>query len=103
MNGQSGGTMIPPLDPFAQKFDTINVDATRSPSAAAIDRAMEIAAPRARILLSTNCTRLTRRELERIARFALKFRRQAADFHNEPELPDIPRDTGAQTLWLTLK
>jgi len=39
--------MIPPLDPFAQKFDSIDVDATRSPSAAAIDRAMEIAAPRA--------------------------------------------------------
>lgn len=39
--------MIPPLDPFAQKFDSIEVDTTRSPSAAAIDRAMEIAAPRA--------------------------------------------------------
>ena len=39
--------MIPPLDPFAQKFDSIDVDAARSPSAAAIDRAMEIAAPRA--------------------------------------------------------
>ena len=47
MNGQSGGTMIPPLDPFAQKFVSIDVDAARSPSAAAIDRAMEIAAPRA--------------------------------------------------------
>ena len=68
-----------------------------------LQAALEVATPRARILLSTNCTRLTRRELERIARFALKFRRQAADFHNEPELPDVPRDFGAQTLWLTLK
>ena len=59
--------------------------------------------PRRALLLSTNCTRLTRRELERIARFALKFERRAADFHTEPELPDIPRDFGAQTLWLTLK
>lgn len=39
--------MIPPLDPFAQKFDSIDVDATRSPAAAAFDRAMEIVAPRA--------------------------------------------------------
>ncbi|MGB8168331.1 MAG: hypothetical protein WCF18_12610, partial [Chthoniobacteraceae bacterium] len=70
---------------------------------ALLQAALEIATPRARILLSTNCTRLTRRELERIARFALKFQRQTADFHNEPELPDIPRDAGAQTLWLSLK
>ncbi len=70
---------------------------------ALLQAALEIVAPRGRILLSTNCSRLSRRELERIARFALKFRRQAADFHNEPELPDIPRDSGAQTLWLTLK
>lgn len=68
-----------------------------------LQTALEVAAPRARILLSTNCTRLTRRELERIARFALKFRRASADFHTEPELPDIPRDVGAQTLWLALK
>jgi 23S rRNA (cytosine1962-C5)-methyltransferase len=68
-----------------------------------LQAALEVAAPRARILLSTNCTRVTRRELERIARFALKFQRGSAEYHTEPELPDIPRDSGAQTLWLTLK
>ncbi len=65
--------------------------------------ALEVAAPNARILLSTNCTRLGRRELERIARFALKLQRRAGDFHAEPTLPDFPPQTGAQSLWLTLK
>ncbi len=65
--------------------------------------ALEVAAPRARILLSTNCTRLNRRALESIARFACKAMRQAADFHAEPALPDIPAGAAAQTLWLLLK
>jgi 23S rRNA (cytosine1962-C5)-methyltransferase len=70
---------------------------------ALLQAALEVAAPRARILLSTNCTRLTRRELERIARFALKLGRRAANFHAEPALPDIPSEFAAQTLWVTLK
>lgn len=65
--------------------------------------ALEVAAPHARILLSTNCTRLGRRELESLARFALKLQRQSAAFHAEPPLPDIPSEFAAQTLWLTLK
>jgi 23S rRNA (cytosine1962-C5)-methyltransferase len=65
--------------------------------------ALELAAPRARILLSTNCTRLNRRALENIGRFCLKASRRAADFHSEPALPDIPESAAAQTLWLFLK
>jgi len=65
--------------------------------------ALELAAPRARILLSTNCARLDRRVLETIARFCLKVSRRAADFHTEPELPDIPTTAAAQTLWMFLK
>lgn len=65
--------------------------------------AVEVATPRARILLSTNCTRLSRRELERIARFALKLQRRSANFHAEPPLPDIPPEFAAQTLWLELR
>ena len=65
--------------------------------------ALELAAPRAKILLSTNCTRLHRRALESIARFAFKATRRAADFHAEPALPDIPAEAAAQTLWLLLK
>ena len=65
--------------------------------------ALEVAAPRAKILISTNCTRLPRRALESIARFGLKATRRAADFHAEPPLPDIPAEAAAQTLWLLLK
>ena len=65
--------------------------------------ALGLAAPRAKILLSTNCTRLTRRALETIGRFALKGARRSADFHAEPPLPDIPAELAAQTLWLLLR
>jgi len=65
--------------------------------------ALELADPHARILLSTNCARLNRRSLGNIGRFCLKTSRRAADFHTEPELPDIPADAAAQTLWLFLK
>jgi 23S rRNA (cytosine1962-C5)-methyltransferase len=65
--------------------------------------ALELAAPQARVLLSTNCTRLNRRALEAIARFALKATRRAATFHQEPALPDIPAEFAAQTLWLLMK
>ncbi|MDR3405449.1 MAG: class I SAM-dependent methyltransferase [Chthoniobacter sp.] len=65
--------------------------------------ALELAAPRAKVLVSTNCTRLPRRALENVARFALKATRRAAEFHAEPPLPDIPPDTAAQTLWLVMK
>lgn len=70
---------------------------------ALIASALEVAAPRADVLISTNCTRLDIRALEQIARSALKLTRRAAEYHREPELPDIPREFGARTLWLRLK
>ena len=66
-------------------------------------QALELAAPKARILLSTNCTRMTRRALEAIARFCLKTARRGGSFHFEPALPDLPIEFAAQTLWLILK
>jgi len=65
--------------------------------------ALELATPNAAILISTNCTRLDRRALERIARFSLKLVRRGADFHAEPPLPDFPPGAGAQTLWMRLR
>jgi 23S rRNA (cytosine1962-C5)-methyltransferase len=65
--------------------------------------AMEVAAPAAHVLLSTNCTRLDRRALEAIGRFALKATRRAGSFHVEPALPDIPAALAATTVWLDLK
>ena len=65
--------------------------------------ALEVAAPTARILLSTNCTKLAVSDLERIARFALKFARRPGQTHLSPQLPDFPTGHGARTLWLTMR
>jgi len=65
--------------------------------------ALELAAANCSLLISTNCTRLDRRSLEQIARFALKTRRRAGDFHQEAPLPDFPAGEGAATLWITLR
>jgi 23S rRNA (cytosine1962-C5)-methyltransferase len=65
--------------------------------------ALELASPRASVLVSTNCTKLDQPSLERIARFALKITRRNADFYHQPNLPDFPTSQGAETLWLKLK
>jgi 23S rRNA (cytosine1962-C5)-methyltransferase len=67
-----------------------------------LSAALEIAAPHAHILLSTNCARLSRRMLEQVARYCLKLSRRSATFHQEPVLPDVPAEAGAQTLWVTV-
>ena len=68
-----------------------------------VTAALEVAAPNAPVLLSTNCTKLDRRALEQIARYCLKVARRNGSFHVEPDLPDIPPALSAQTLWLMLK
>ena len=65
--------------------------------------AMEVAAPSARILVSTNCATIQNADLERIARFALKFHRRAGDLHREAQPPDFPHGHGARTLWVSLR
>jgi 23S rRNA (cytosine1962-C5)-methyltransferase len=65
--------------------------------------ALELAAPKAAILVSTNCTKLDLSALERIARFALKTARLGGDISHEPPLPDFPLGEGAQTLWVKLR
>lgn len=64
--------------------------------------AMELAAPEALILLSTNCARLSGQSLERIARFGVKVNRLRGETFRESPLPDFPEGEGAQTLWLRL-
>ncbi|HWL50928.1 MAG TPA: class I SAM-dependent methyltransferase [Chthoniobacteraceae bacterium] len=66
-------------------------------------QAVEIAAPGAAILVSTNCTRLNLRTLESIVRFALRTHRRSGEVHVEPTLPDFPEEEGAQALWVRLK
>ena len=65
--------------------------------------AMELATQRARILVSTNCTTVQFADLERVARFALKFHRRAGDLHREAQPPDFPPGHGARTLWISLR
>jgi 23S rRNA (cytosine1962-C5)-methyltransferase len=65
--------------------------------------ALDVAAPEARILLSTNCTRVRFSDLESMSRFALKSRRLSGQFLRATPLPDFPHDAGAQTLWIHLR
>ena len=65
--------------------------------------ALEVAAPKASILVSTNCTKLTSDILERTVRFVLKTQRIGAEITREAPLPDFPSGEGAQTLWAQLK
>lgn len=65
--------------------------------------ALEVAAPAAHLLLSTNCTRIETADLERIARFASKFTRRPAEYQRGLSLPDFPAGHGARTLWMTLR
>ena len=65
--------------------------------------ALDLASPKASLLISTNCTKLNLSALERLARFALKTARLGGDISHEPPLPDFPPGEGAQTLWLQLR
>jgi 23S rRNA (cytosine1962-C5)-methyltransferase len=108
--------VLPRLQRKAEKFDTIVLDPptfsrgnkgrkfqVEESFLTLLLAALELAAPGARVLLSTNCSRLSRRALEAIARTALKTLRLSARLHVEPELPDIPAEFAAQTLWLLLR
>ncbi len=65
--------------------------------------ALEVATRDAKILLSTNCTRLNERALEVMARFCLKATRRAGNFVRPRPLPDFPPGAGASSLWLTVR
>jgi len=65
--------------------------------------ALEVAAPKASILVSTNCTKLNSDILERTVRFVLKTQRTGAEITREARLPDFPSGEGAHTLWAQLK
>jgi 23S rRNA (cytosine1962-C5)-methyltransferase len=65
--------------------------------------ALEVAERNAKILLSTNCTRLTERALEVMGRYCLKASRRAGTFTPSISLPDFPPGAGARSLWLMLR
>lgn len=108
--------VLPRLAKRGEKFDCIILDPptfsrgnkgrrwqVESHLEGLLTAALELAAPQAKILLSTNCTKFTRRGLETVARFALKLTRMNGTFHNEPEPPDVPFGSNSQTVWLNLR
>jgi 23S rRNA (cytosine1962-C5)-methyltransferase len=108
--------VLPRLARKGEKFDVIILDPptfSRSKRGKAFQveqdfetlllAALEVAERQSKILLSTNCSTLGERALEVMARYCLKATRRAGTFHREPPLPDLPPQTGAATLWLTLR
>jgi 23S rRNA (cytosine1962-C5)-methyltransferase len=65
--------------------------------------ALEIAERDAKIMLSTNCTRLDERALEVMARFCLKATRRAGTFQRSARLADFPVGVASRSLWLILR
>ncbi len=64
---------------------------------------LELAERDAKILLSTNCTRLNERALEVMGRFCLKATRRAGSFRQSPALPDFPPGVAASSVWMILR
>lgn len=96
-------TVLPRLARKGERFDCIILDPptfSRSHTGKAwqVERdferllmaALEVAERDARILLSTNCTRLNERGLEVMGRFCLKATRRAGGFQKPAPLPDFP-------------
>jgi len=108
--------VLPRLSRQDQKFDLIVLDPptfsrshrgktfqVESDFEGLLMAALEVADRDCRILLSTNCTALNLRALEVMARFCLKASRRAGSFHSEPRPVEFPPDSGASTIWLTLR
>lgn len=108
--------VLPRLERRGEKFDVIILDPptfslgnrgrrwrVEDQIEELVSLALALAAPRASLLVSTNCTKLNRPALERTVRFVLKTARLGAEFYAAPALPDFPPGEGAQTLWFKLK
>lgn len=65
-----------------------------------IEAALACAAPRASILLSTNCTSLS---VFKLRSMASRVARGKADFHREPAQEDFPEHHGSSTIWMIRK
>jgi 23S rRNA (cytosine1962-C5)-methyltransferase len=67
-----------------------------------LEQCLELLTPKGHLLVSTNCSKLTVRDLEHMGKNALKVAQRQAVFHQTPALPDLPYGA-ATTLWLHLK
>ena len=109
-------TVLPRLARRGEKFDMIILDPptfSRSHRGKAfhverdfeelLSQALELTGRDGWILLSTNCSTLREKGLEVMARYCLKLAKRAGKFHRTPPLPDFPTNTGASTIWLSLR
>src|SRR5215212_3662505 len=109
-------TVVPRLARKGEKFDMIILDPptfSRSHRGKTFNvendfeellaQALELTARDGCILLSTNCSTLREKGLEVMARYCLKVARRAGKLHRTPALPDFPPNTGASTVWLSLR
>jgi 23S rRNA (cytosine1962-C5)-methyltransferase len=107
---------VPRLARRGEKFDIIILDPptfsrTHRGKAWQVERdfetlllhALELVGRDAHILLSTNCTTLTDRALEVMARYCLKASRRAGTLHHQPRPADFPVESPARTVWLKLR
>jgi 23S rRNA (cytosine1962-C5)-methyltransferase len=108
--------VLPRLARKGEKFDMIILDPptfsrshrgktfhVESDFEALLAQALELTARDGCILLSTNCSTLREKGLEVMARYCLKVARRAGKFHRASPLPDFPANTGASTIWLSLR
>jgi 23S rRNA (cytosine1962-C5)-methyltransferase len=109
-------SLLPRLARRGERFDAIILDPptfsrSRSGRAWQVEHdfeklllaALEVAERDAKILLSTNCTRLNERALEVMGRFCLKANRRAGSFQATAQLPDFPPGVAARSVWLILR
>jgi len=107
--------VLPRLARRGEKFDAIVLDPptfSRNQAGAAwqvqsdfeklVALALEVAAPRAHLLLSVNHSAMRAVDLEQHARAALRIRVRTGKFMRPPALPDFPPGEGASTVWLEL-
>jgi 23S rRNA (cytosine1962-C5)-methyltransferase len=109
-------SVLPRLARRGEKFDTIILDPptfSRSPKGKMFQvqydfknlliGGLAVAERDAHVLISTNCSALSERALEVMARYCLKETRRSAAFHRPLPLPDFPSRTGASSIWLALR
>lgn len=109
-------SVLPRLARRGEKFDMIILDPptfsrshrgktfhVESDFEQLLSHALELIARDGSILLSTNCSNLHEKGLEVMARYCLKLARRAGKFRRNPPLPDFPPNTGASTIWLSLR
>jgi len=109
-------SVLPRLARRGEKFDAIILDPptfSRSPEGktfqvqhdfeSLLTSALAVAERDAYVLISTNCSVLSERALEVMARYCLKETRRAATFYRPLPLPDFPPRSGASSVWLALR